>query len=167
MATIQIVGDSQSGNPGQAARTALSALKHRVAILRNDGIGPYDYVRMPDLWQAYKAAVRKSKPALVVLIFGTNDAPNDRLADALVKLKTSVAPKVILSGPPMYPDPERQKNGLKVQAIYREVFGDDFLDAYPFTSVSLERDRAGLHFTPKSAAYWGIAIADEVVRRLG
>ena len=98
MASIQIVGDSQSGNPGFAARTALSALKHRVHILRNDGKGPYDYVRMPELWQSYREAVRKSKPDLMVLIFGTNDAPNDKLADALAKLKSSIAPKVILTG---------------------------------------------------------------------
>lgn len=164
---VVLIGDSQSVNPGRVAEKKLEALGYRTSRLSNTGKGPYDYVRLPNLWRGYLETIRIQNPTLIVLIFGTNDAPNDLLRDALKKLKNSVRPKVVLTGPPLYPGAEHQANGLKVQAIYREAFGDDFLDAYPYTPLSIPRDKLGLHFTLRGAETWGAAIADEVVKRLG
>jgi len=166
MSKILIVGDSQSVNPGSAAARSLKALGHEVQRVSNVGMGPYDYVRLSALWREYTAAVTKFTPHLVVLVFGSNDSANKHLFDALRQLKNRVKPKVILTGPPRYPDPEHQERGEKIRAVYISAFGADYLDSYPHTDPKLSRAADGLHFTVKGAVPWGEAIADEVLRRL-
>lgn len=166
MASIVICGDSQSVYPGTVAEGVLRKAGHHVVRVSNQGRGPDDYVRTPALWNAYLGAVRDMKPDLVVLLFGTNDPPNERLRAALKKFKADVLPKVILSGPPLYPEKEQQAKGEATQAIYREVFGEDFFDAYPHTPLTIPRDAKGLHFSLKGARQWGEAIAAEASRRL-
>jgi len=172
MSRILIVGDSQSGTPGAAAQRKLLTLGHTVQKIEHDGKGPYDYVRMPDLWSEYTNTVASFRPDMILLIFGHNDAPNQNLHDALVRLKQAVRPKVILSGPPQYADPTQQAIGDRVKAIHSNVFGSDFIDAYPFTSTSLPHQaptanfNPNPHFTPAGAEPWGSAMADEVQRRL-
>jgi lysophospholipase L1-like esterase len=166
MASIVICGDSQSVYPGKIAAKVLEAAGHTVVRVSNEGKGPDDYVRTPALWSVYIGAVRDANPDLIVLLFGTNDPRNARLRAALTKFKNDVAPKVILSGPPLYPRPEHQAKGLEIKTMYDEVFGEDYFDAYPFTPLSIERDSHGLHFSFEGARMWGEAIAAEVVRRL-
>ena len=166
MSKILIVGDSQSVNPGSAAEKRLKTLGHETKRVSNVGMGPYDYVRFEDLWKQYTSAVAKFSPDLIVLIFGSNDSPNKHLSDALAKLKKSVKPKVILTGPPRYPDPEHQTLGEKIRVVYASVFATDYFDSYPFTDPKLARAADGLHFTVKGAVPWGEAIADEAVRRI-
>lgn len=166
MAKIAVVGDSQSVNPGAHAEEKLKELGHSTERLSNVGMGPYDYVRISSLWQAYTSLITSFKPDLVFLIFGTNDAPNQHLVDALVKMKKSVKPKVVLTGPPQYPDPTHQAIGLKIQAVYSTTFGADYFDSYPYTSPSLPRAADGLHFTYEGARTWGEAIGIDANRRL-
>jgi hypothetical protein len=172
MSRVLIVGDSQSGAPGSVAQRKLQTLGHIVQKVENDGRGPYDYVRMPDLWAQYTGAIAAFHPDIILLIFGHNDAPNQNLRDALVRMKQNVRPKVVLSGPPQYADPTAQAHGAQVKAIYSSVFGSDFLDAYPFTSTTLPHAAPTAafpinpHFTLAGAEPWGTAMADEVHRRL-
>lgn len=172
MARILIVGDSQSGTPGNAVRLKLQSLGHTVQKIENDGKGPYDYTRMADLWNAYTSAVQSFQPDIILLIFGHNDAPNDNLRNALARMKSAVHPKVILSGPPLYADPAQQAIGAQVKAIHASVFGPDFFDAYPYTATTLPHQaptatfNPNPHFTAAGAAPWGNAMADEIVRRL-
>jgi len=166
MGRIVICGDSQSVFPGRVAAKVLEDAGHTVVRVSHEGKGPDDYVRTPALWGEYVGAVRDTKPDLVVLLFGTNDPPNARLRSALIKFKRDVAPTVLLSGPPMYPAPEQQARGLETKAMYEEVFGADYFDAYPFTPLTIPRDARGLHFSFAGATDWGQAIAAEVARRL-
>ena len=159
------MGDSQSVEPGKKAEKILLEHGYNVRRLSSVGMGPYDHVRMPVLWNRYISCVRTFKPDLIVLIFGTNDAPTHNLDTSLEKLKSSVKPPVILTGPPQYPSSERQAIGLDVKRRYQSAFGEDYLDSYPHTSTDLVRDRLGLHFTSVSASAWGEAIAKEVLRR--
>lgn len=166
MARIVFAGDSQSVVPGGIAEEILRSAGHQTLRVSNTGKGPYDYVRMATLWSQYTQAVRSFNPSLVVLIFGSNDSPNQNLADALRRLKASVKPKVILSGPPRYPDAAQQKRGEKIRGIYVSAFGEDYFDSYPHTAESLSRAPDGLHFTRSGARPWGQALAAEVQRRL-
>lgn len=166
MAKILIVGDSQSVNPGKAAERKLKLLGHETKRVSNTGMGPYDYVRIPDLWNQYTSAVLSFHPDLIVLVFGSNDPPNKNLRDALRKIKNSVKPKVILTGPPRYADPTHQANGEQIRVAYAAVFATDYFDSYPYTSPSLSRAPDGLHFTLTGAVPWGEAIANEAARRV-
>lgn len=173
MAKILIVGDSQSVNPGAVARRALQDHGHTVNMVSNTGRGPYDYVRIPSLWAQYTNAVTTFHPDIVLLIFGHNDSPNENLRNALARMKSSVTPKVLLTGPPLYIDPAAQRDGEAVKAIHASVFGTDFFDAYPYTATTLEHQaptptfpNGNPHFTLAGARPWGTAIAAEIERRL-
>lgn len=172
MSRVLIVGDSQSGNPGLVAQRKLEAMGHTVQKIENDGKGPYDYVRLSDLWNSYINTVHTFNPDVILLIFGHNDAPNANLQNALVRLKQSVRPKVLLSGPPQYADPAEQAIGEQVKTIHQQVFGGDFLDAYPYTSTSLPHQPPTAtfpinpHFTLDGAQPWGSYMAEQVQQRL-
>lgn len=166
MASVVVCGDSQSVFAGSAAGAVLSAQGHRVWRVSHPGKGPHDYVRLKPLWSEYVTTVRSSGAAVVVLIFGSNDPPNGALEEALSKLKRGVRPKVLLSGPPLYPGAEQQARGEAIRSIYQRVFGEDFFDAYAHTPLEIPRDAAGLHLTRAGATPWGEAIANEVERRL-
>lgn len=173
MAKVLIVGDSQSVNPGAVAKRVLIGHGHQVMVVSNVGRGPYDYVRMPELWAQYTNAVNTFHPDLVMLIFGRNDAPNANLRRALGDLKTRVRPKVLLTGPPLYLDPAAQAEGQQIKAMSAEVYGADYFDAYPFTATTLEHQAStptfpngNPHFTLRGATPWGEAIAAYIERRL-
>ncbi|MDX2093695.1 MAG: SGNH/GDSL hydrolase family protein [Kofleriaceae bacterium] len=163
--TFCIVGDSQSVFPGGVAERELERLGHTVRRLSNTGKGPHDYVRTPKLWTAYTSLVRSTEPDGVLLVFGSNDAPNAHLEKSLQTMKGAVRPKVLLSGPPMYPDPEHQKYGAAIREVYMRVFGEDYIDSYPHTGVELSRAPDKLHFTKAGAETWGVAMAAALVQR--
>lgn len=166
MAKILICGDSQAGNPGAAMERRLKELGHAVTRISNVGKGPYDYVRLPELWSQYSTAARSEAWALIWLIFGSNDVANQKLEHALAKMKSSVRPKVCLSGPPQYPAAESQARGAAIREVYMRAFGADYFDSYPFTGVERARAKDGLHLTPTGAEAWGLAMAAEAVRRI-
>lgn len=166
MAKVLIFGDSQAGTPGAAAESKLRAAGHQVQRITNPGKGPYDYTRFPSLWEQYTGAVRAFQPDIVVGFFGSNDEPNENLANAVARIKQAVRPKVLLTGPPQYPAAASQQRGAAIREIYAQSTGGDFIDAYPFTDPSLPRTPDGLHLPAASAAPWGHAVADEVQRRL-
>jgi lysophospholipase L1-like esterase len=172
MAKILIVGDSQSVNPGAVARRQLQAHGHTVRVVSNTGRGPYDYVRMPDLWAQYTGAISSMQPDIIMLIFGHNDAPNANLRRALGELKTRVNPKVLITGPPLYADPAAQAEGQAIKAMNAAIYGVDYFDAYPFTATTLEHQAPTAtfplnpHLTLAGAQTWGMAIAAEVERKL-
>lgn len=162
-----VAGDSQSVNPGAVAVAALQKQGVIVRRVSNVGMGPYDYVRMPTLWKQYKDLMSRLGPKdLGILIFGSNDAPDQHLLDALKKMKAAVKPKIILTGPPQYPDPTHQVLGAKIRDVYMKAFGPDYFDSYPYTDVTLPRAGDKLHFTYEGAKPWGEAIAAEALRRL-
>lgn len=172
MAKILIVGDSQSVNPGAVAKRVLQSHGHTVRIVSNVGRGPYDYVRMPELWSQYTGAISAFGPDIIMLIFGHNDAPNANLRRALGELKTRVRPKVLMTGPPLYADPAAQAEGQTIKGMNAEVYGADYFDAYPFTATTLPHAPPTAtfplnpHFTMAGATPWGEAIAGEIERRL-
>jgi len=172
MSKVLIVGDSQSVNPGAAAKRKLQEHGHTVQVVSNVGKGPYDYVRMPELWAQYTGAVNTFRPDIIMLIFGHNDAANANLRRALGELKSRVRPKVLMTGPPLYADPVAQAEGMAIKTMNAEVYGPDYFDAYPYTATTLAHQAPTAtfplnpHFTPTGAQPWGFAIAAEVERRL-
>jgi len=160
---ILIIGDSQAGNPGAAAKRELESLGHTVTQVHNDGHGPVSYVNDATLWSQFTTLARQND--LVVLIFGHNDLASPALTTALTRLRNGVAPPVWMSGPPQYPNAADQTKGLAIRALALGVFGARYIDAYPFTSTSLPRDAAGWHLTPAAAAPWGQAIAHVVAQQ--
>lgn len=172
MAKILIVGDSQAqGTPGLYAQQKFEAGGHTVRRISQQSCGAIDWssnvasagCRTPGLWDRYTAAVASFRPDVVVLIFGSNDT-GSRLDDALLKMKNRVRPQVWMSGPPMYPLEPRQRSGLEIKATNQQVFGDRFIDAYPFTPLSIPRDSLNAHLPGEGGRPWGEAIADTVMR---
>lgn len=162
---ILVIGDSQAGNPGTAAKAALEARGHTVVRINHDGQGPRAYVSTPALFGEYKALGRNADA--VVLLFGHNDTASPRLQEALETLRDSVRAPVWMSGPPQYANPEDQAEGAALKEINRRVFGARYIDAWPSTPTSLPRDRLGWHLLRASAVPWGRAIADAVDNRPG
>lgn len=171
MARILLVGDSQAqGTPGSYAQRKFEAAGHTVRREAQPSCGPIDWssdevsagCRTPGLWSRYTGAVRTFAPDVIVLIYGSNDF-GSRLAPALTQMKNRVAPPVYMSGPPMYPDPERQRLGEQIRTTNRTVFGDRWIDAYPHTPLSLPRDSLQAHFPGEAGRPWGEAIATAVM----
>lgn len=161
---VLIVGDSQAaGPPGQHADAKLRAAGHETLRIGNSGRGPYDYVRMPELWAQYTGAVRDFRPDVILLVFGSNDAPGTSLLNALTRMKQAVVLPVFLSGPPRYPASDAQARGASIKANYQSVFGARFIDAYPYTDPSLPRAPDGLHFTREGGRLWGESVADRLL----
>ena len=164
MAQILIVGDSQAqGTPGQYAEQKLRAAGNTVRRISHHGKGAIDYVNTPALWSEYTSAVQSFAPDAVVLIFGSNDF-GSRLDDALLRMKSAVRPPVWLSGPPLYPEAERQRLGTTIRATNQQVFGTRWIDAWPHTPLSLPRDSLQAHLPGTAGRPWGEAIADRVMR---
>lgn len=170
MANILIIGDSQAGNPGAAAKRELQDRGHTVTHIYHSGQSPSVYANKSGaLWAEYqRAAVGKD---VILLVFGSN--PSRNLEAALTTLKTDVRPPVLLSGPPMYVVPEVQARGAEIREVNMRVFpGNRFIDAWPSTPLSIPRAAtpAGRppnpHFTLAGAAPWGRAMADGVERFL-
>jgi len=162
---ILIIGDSQAGNPGIAAKAALEARGHTVVRVNHDGKGPRAYVATPALWSEYTALGRNADA--VVLLFGHNDRASPRLQTALETLRDGVHGPVWMSGPPQYADPVDAAEGAALKEINRRVFGARYIDAGPSTPTSLPRDRLGWHLLRASAVPWGRAIAEAVDNRPG
>ena len=162
---ILIIGDSQAGNPGAAAKRELEALGHTATQVHNDGQGPVSYVNDVALWSQY--ATLANQADIVVLFFGHNDRASARLEAALTRLRNGVHPPVWMTGPPQYPHEVDQTQGAAIRTIAQNVFGPRYIDAWPFTSTSLPRDAAGWHLTPSAAVPWGQAVAHAVARASG
>jgi hypothetical protein len=164
MANILLIGDSQAGNPGAAAKRALEARGHTVTQVHNDGKSPVAYVNTPALWSQYTSLAAGKD--LVVLIFGHNSPAGAATRNALLRMKTSVSAPVMMSGPPMYPNAPDQVMGQALHDQNQRIFGDRYIDAWPSTPVTLPRDAPGWHLTPSAAQGWGQAIADAATRAL-
>lgn len=170
MARILIIGDSQAGNPGAAAKAALEALGHQVTQVHNDGQGAVAYVRSADLWNQYTQNAARSD--LVLLVFGHNDSAGTASRTALQRMRTGVHPPVWMSGPPLYPPTSRSTSsgqpspevGAALRTQNQQIFGSRYIDAWPYTPASLPRDAAGWHLTLSSAQAWGDAMAQAVNR---
>jgi len=174
MSKILIVGDSQAqGTPGLYAQQKFEAAGHTVRRISQQSCGAIDWTSnevsrgcgTAGLWDRYMSAVTSFQPDLIVLIFGSNDMGSG-LDDALLKLKNRVRPPVWMSGPPMYPLEPRQQQGLVIKATNQRVFGPRFIDAYPFTPLSIPRDHLNAHLPGEGGRPWGEAIADTVLRTL-
>jgi len=165
VANILIIGDSQAGNPGAAAKAALVALGHTVTQIHNDGDSPVTYVNTPSLWNQYTSLAAQND--LVLLIFGHNSPAGTATSNALVQMRDSVHAPVYMSGPPQYPpDASPTSSGQPSQQVgdalrtqNQAIFGANYIDAYPSTPTSLPRDSLGWHLTPTSAQGWGQAMA--------
>lgn len=160
---ILVIGDSQAGNPGAAAKRALELLGHSVVQIHNDGRGPRSYVSDASLWAQYTSLARDAD--LVVLIFGHNDPASRALEVALERMRDGVRAPVWMTGPPQYPNASDQAQGAAIREIAKRTFGARYIDAWPFTPPSLPRDAAGWHLTPTAAGPWGQAVAAAVTRR--
>lgn len=172
MVKILIVGDSQAqGTPGSYAQRKFEAGGHEVRRISQHGCGPIDWssdevsagCRTPGLWSRYTGAVASFRPDIIVLIFGSNDF-GSRLDDGLLKMKNQVRPPVWMSGPPMYPAEDRQRLGTSIRATNQRVFGSRWIDAWPYTPLSLPRDALQAHLPGEAGRPWGEAIADAVMR---
>jgi hypothetical protein len=172
MAKILIVGDSQAqGTPGSYAQRKFEAAGHTVQRISQPSCGPIDWssdevsagCRTPGLWSRYTNAVRTFRPDAVLLIYGSNDF-GSRLQGALTQMKNRVAPPVYMSGPPMYPEADRQRLGEQIREANRTVFGARWIDAWPHTPLSLPRDALQAHFPGEAGRPWGEAMADAVMR---
>lgn len=177
MAKILIVGDSQAqGNgPGLYAQRKFEAAGHTVQRISQHGCGPIDWstdeiddpvgrgCQVAGLWSRYMLAVNSFQPDAIVLIFGSNDF-GSRLQGALTQMKNRVRPPVYMSGPPLYPAADRHRLGETIKAANRAVFGPRWIDAYPFTPLSIPRDALQAHFPGEGGRPWGEAIAEAVMR---
>jgi len=166
MSRTLIVGDSQAGGPaGRIAEQALRAAGRDVVRLAEVGRGPVSW-SAGALWGTYVDALSAHRPADVVLIFGSNDY-GPRLAPALDQLKgwaeERFGARVWYSGPPHYPDPERERIGGSVRNDAAGVFGARYIDAWPLTPASAGRSPDGLHLPESAARPWGEAIARAVL----
>jgi hypothetical protein len=158
---VLIIGDSQAGNPGAAAKRELEARGHTVTHIYHSGQSPAVYANKSGaLWPEY--ARNAAGKDVVLLIFGHNPARS--LETSLTTLKRDVHPPVLLSGPPMYTTADDQAEGAAIRDINMRVFpGNRFIDAWPSTPVSIPRASPGNpHFTLAGAAGWGRAMADGV-----
>lgn len=178
MANILIIGDSQAGNPGAAAKRELEARSHSVVLIHHDGQSPIRFVAAGaqpgapgdslgsdrDMWSQYTRLARSAD--VILLIFGHNAPAGTRTRAALDKMRRDVVPPVLMSGPPQYPVVRDKAIGDALLAQNQTLFGARYIDAYPSTPVSLPRDRTQWHLTPESAQPWGQAMADAVERFL-
>jgi len=171
---ILIVGDSQAqGTPGSYAEQKFRAAGHTVQRISQPSCGPIDWssdavsagCRTAGLWSRYTGAVNSFRPDAVLLIFGSNDS-GSRLDDALLQMKNRIAPPVFMSGPPLYPAADRQRLGESIKVINQRVFGDRWIDAYPFTPLTLQRDALQAHLPGAAGRPWGEGMAAAVMTRM-
>jgi len=157
---ILIIGDSQAGNPGAAAKRELEAMGHHVTQIHNDGKSPIAYVTTPALLNQYTSLARQADR--VLLIFGHNSSAGAATRNALLRMKNGVRPPVWMSGPPQYPNADDQEIGAALRTQNQQVFGARYIDAWPSTPPSLPRDAPGWHLTLAAAQGWGRAMAQAV-----
>lgn len=157
---ILIIGDSQAGNPGAAAKRALESMGHQATQVHNDGKSPIAYVNTPALWSQYTTLARSAD--VILLIFGHNSQAGSATRNALLRMKNSVRPPVWMSGPPQYPNADDQAIGAALRTQNQQIFGARYIDAWPYTPPSLPRDAPGWHLTPTAAQDWGTAMAHAV-----
>lgn len=157
-----IIGDSQTdGAPGRAFEAKLREQGHETRRIGHVGHGAYDWSRMH--WPEYVSALRTFAPDRVVLIFGSNDPASTNLRTAMGRFKAS-HPKVYYAGPPRYDaKPDVQAIGTRVRDLAMEVFGGDYLDAYPYTGASVPRAADHVHFGPTGGAMWADGILREML----
>lgn len=165
MAKVLVIGDSQAGNPGAAAKRVLDAHGHDVVQVHNDGQSPIVYARAGgDLWNQYTGLAADRD--IVLLIFGHNSQAGAATRNALIRMRDGVRAPVFMSGPPQYPNADDQAIGAALRTQNQGVFGDRYIDAWPSTPPSLPRDRPGWHLTAAAAQGWGAAMAAALERAL-
>lgn len=164
MPTALLIGDSQAGNPGAAAKAALEARGFTVTQVHNDGKSPPAYVNTPALMSQFTSAAAGKD--IVVLLFGHNSNAGAATRNALIRMRDSVRAPVLMTGPPMYPNAPDQVIGAALRDQNQRIFGERYIDAWPSTPVTLPRDAPGWHLTRAAAQGWGQAIADAVTRAL-
>jgi hypothetical protein len=126
--------------------------------------GPYVWTQQH--WPEYQQALRSFQPTDVIMIFGTNEGASSRLDAALRQFKSSAA-RVWYSGPPRYDRvPEQQGISAEVRQLAARVFGNRYLDAWPYTGTAAQRTPDGLHFTIDGAASWAWGMASDLADRL-
>jgi len=170
MPAVLLLGDSQAGNPGAAAKQALEAQGYSVTQVHNDGQSPVAYVNTPSLWSQYTGLAAGKD--IIVLIFGHNSPAGTATSNALIRMRDGVQPPVLMTGPPMYPSTANptssgqpsQTVGAALRDQNAGIFGSRYIDAWPSTPVDLARDAAGWHLTPASAQGWGQTIAAAVIK---
>jgi hypothetical protein len=152
-----IVGDSQAAGPaGRIVEQTFAAEGIPVQRIGHVGHGAYDWTRMH--WDEYMAAVRSVRPDHVIMIFGGNDPPDERLAHAFRQFQQT-APNVWYAGPPRYdarPDLQLRSNNLRNLA--RRVFGSKHLDAWPYSGPEVPRAGDNVHFGPAGGRLWAEGI---------
>jgi hypothetical protein len=172
MARVLVIGDSQAqGTPGLYAERKFKAAGHTVQRVAQPSCGAIDWstndvhpgCNTAGLWSRYTGAVASFRPDVIVLIYGSNDFGSG-LQAGLTRMKNGVAPPVWMSGPPLYPEADRQRMGEQIRDANRAVFGARWIDAYPFTPLSLPRDSLQAHLPGESGRPWGEGIADAVMR---
>jgi lysophospholipase L1-like esterase len=158
--TVLIIGDSQAaGAPGATLEQVLREAGQQVRRIGYVGHGAYDWTQLH--WNEYVNALQ-ARPEKVVLVFGTNDAPNTALERAMQQFKAS-ASKVYYAGPPRYDErPDLQVRAEGIRQIASNVFGRRHLDAWPHTGPAVPRASDGAHFTSAGGASWGRAIAAQL-----
>lgn len=155
---VLIIGDSQAGAPGRALEALISGVGGEVKRIFKSGQGPADWSRAH--WREYSRAVESFRPTDVILIFGSNDPPDERLMAALERFWGSYS-RVWYAGPPRYERADLQRRGAAVRAMAKRVFGARYLDAWPFTGPAVPRAPDGVHFGPSGARAWAEGILAE------
>jgi hypothetical protein len=155
---ILIIGDSQAGAPGAALEALLNGLGASVKRIFREGQGPADWSRSH--WSIYASALDSFRPTDVILIFGSNDPPNEALQLAMERFWQSHA-RVWYAGPPRYQDEALQRRGAAVRTMARRVFGARYLDAWPFTGPAVPRAPDGVHFGRAGAQAWARGMFSE------
>ncbi len=164
-----ILGDSQAaGAPGEALQARLRARGHEVLRVAESGKGA--------VWWAFNAPGRVQEaiggfhPDRVILLFGSNDEPSERLRQAFHQLeRLADGAKVFYSGPPAYPAAtNRRELGERIRVFARSAFGDRYLDAWPATDARrfFLQDGTNVHMTRAGGEVWASAIVEQLPTEL-
>ena len=154
---VLIVGDSQAAGPaGRVVEETLTARGVPVRRIGHVGHGAYDWTRMH--WDEYTAAVRQLQPDHVLMIFGGNDLPDERLERAFRQFQQT-APNVWYAGPPRYDGrPDLQARSTRIRQLAKRVFGTKHLDAWPYSGPEVPRARDSVHFSASGGRRWAEGI---------
>lgn len=154
---VLVVGDSQAAGPtGRILQESLTALGAQVRRIGYVGHGAYDWTRMH--WDEYMDAVRSLQPDHVIMIFGGNDPPDERLANAFRQFQQT-APAVWYAGPPRYDGrPDLQERSTTLRSLARRVFGSRHLDAWPYSGPEIPRTPDKVHFSVAGGRVWAEGI---------
>lgn len=152
---ILIIGDSQAaGPPGRTLQERLQGEGHIVERIGHVGHGAYDWTRMH--WREFEGAMRAMQPDHLIMIFGGNDPPDDRLAAAFRQFQAAGGPNTWYAGPPRYDArPDLQERSRRIRDLAKGVFGKKHLDAWPHSGPDVPRAGDNVHFGRTGGRVWG------------